>query len=315
MTEVQLDSLTLGEALATGGQGTVFALKNQLSSVFKQYHNPANPEFNEQALAWLVAERTRISFEGRAVDEWAAWPSAVVKDGAQTVGFLMRRVPAEFTIAINGQAKLADLSFLASKPRPLWAQVPLPSDEECVQLIHHLAGAMRALHQRSVVIGDISFLNVVWARTPSPRVMLLDCDGMRRGTDPPVLPQAETLDWEDPLARPNSPPTIERDRYKLALAVMRVLTRDLEAKPTPTISAQLRGLSGPSADRVLTLLRMAAGPLESRPSASDWIAALSMRDSVPVSMPSRRKIDSPPSKPELLGERPRSYRPVQPPSR
>lgn len=293
----------------------MFALEDQPANVFKQYHNPADPEFNEQALQWLVAERAGIAFEGRAVDEWAAWPSAVVKDGAQAVGFLMRRVPVDFTITINGQAKLADLSFVASQPRPLWAQVPLPSDEECVQLVHHLAGAMRALHQRGVVMGDISFLNVVWARTPSPRIMLLDCDGMRRGTDPPVLPQAETLDWEDPLAPSGSPPTIERDRYKLALAVLRVLTRDLEATPTPTTRVELRGLSGPSTDRVLALLQAAAGPLALRPSASDWIAALSMRDSVPISMPSPRTIDGPPAKPELLGEQPRSYRPVQPPPR
>jgi hypothetical protein len=313
MSEIQLNRLRLGEVIETGGQGMVYAVEDPPNTAFKRYHKPSDPLFNEQALAWLVEERTSISLAGVPVDEWAAWPTTVVRDGARTVGFLMPLVPPDFYITIGGKPKLAHLHFVASTPGVMWADVPLPSDEQCVQLVAHLAGAVRALHHRGAVIGDISFGNIVWASAPRPRVMLLDCDGMRRGTRPPVLPQAETPDWVDPLAPPNTPPTSDRDCYKLALAVMRVLTRDLTAAPTPQTTARLRGLSGPDADRVLALLRAAAGPAGSRPKASEWVAALSARESVAVGRPTPRTIDAPPAKPELLGDQPRTYRPVDPP--
>ena len=313
MSEVQLADLTLGDTLATGGQGAVMALANDPLTVFKRYHNPADPAFDEGTLAWLVQERSRISSAGNPVDEWAAWPSVLVRDGNRAVGFLMPRVPSEFTLDIGGRPKLADLSFLATEPGPLWADVPLPSDEERVQIVQSLASAMRSLHQRKIVVGDVSFANVIWARTPRPRVMLLDCDGMCHPLRAPVLPQAETLDWDDPMAPPGTPPTLDRDRYKLALAVLRVLNRDLQIRPDPNHRAHLRGLQEPTASAVHQLLADAAGPIGTRPSAADWVTALSARATVPIGKLVPRKIDAPPPKPDLLGGGKRTYRPVTPP--
>src|SRR6218665_3795507 len=186
MSEIQLGTLTLGDEIAAGGQGSVTALKSDLATVLKRYHDASGPDFNAETLRWLVAERSRIFLAGSPVEEWSAWPKAVVRHGGRVVGFLMPRVPEAFTIEIGGRSRLADLSYLAAEPSPLWADVPLPTDEERVRVLYHLAAAMQALHHRDIVMGDVSFANIIWARTPRPRVMLIDCDGMRPPSRQPV---------------------------------------------------------------------------------------------------------------------------------
>jgi hypothetical protein len=159
---------------------------------------------------------------------------------------------------------------------------------------------------------------VLWAGAPRPRIMLLDCDGMRREGRDPVLPQAETLDWNDPLAGPGTKttPTIDRDCYKLALAVLRILTRSLDARPTPATTVDPGLFEQPdTAQRVESLLRQAGGPVGSRPTAKQWALALSGRTFVPVTTPAqRRTINAPQPQPDMLnGAQPREYRSVVPP--
>jgi hypothetical protein len=314
VTEVQLSALSLGDCLASGGQGSIYAITDDPGIVFKRYHNPADPALAAATLRFLVAERSMIAFAGSPVDEWAAWPAATVCADGRPIGFLMKRVGPEFAITIRGRDKLADLSYLATEPGPLWADVPLPTDQDRVRILHHLAGAMHALHQRGIVFGDVSFANVLWAQSPRPKIMLLDCDGMRPSGRPAVLPQTETLDWDDPMAPARSAPTIEQDRYKLSLAVLRVLARSLDARPHADLCPPMNGLDQSTAVRVGQLLMAAAGHPAARPSAADWANVLSGRVTVPVPLLVARKIDGPPPKPDVLSNAPRVFRPVVPPT-
>jgi hypothetical protein len=318
MSTTPRSSLAVGEKLADGGQGKVFALSNDPEHVFKEYHNPDDPLFRPDMLQHLVDDRAQLVYAGAKVDDWAAWPVSVVTDGPKTVGFLMRRVPAEFALRVRGKDKLAELGYLGSAPKPLWGPIQLPTPQERIEIAQDLAGAMDALHQRKIVIGDLSFANVLWTGSPRPRIMFLDCDGMRPEGRDPVLPQAETLDWGDPLADPNARtgPTIDRDCYKLALAVLRILTRSLNARPDPTTTLD-RALfeHAEAAERVETLLRAAAGPVGSRPTAKQWTAALSGRAFVSVTKPPRaRTIEAPQPQPDMFDRgQPRKYQRVVPP--
>ncbi|MBY9075963.1 hypothetical protein K1X13_14105 [Nocardioides sp. WL0053] len=284
--------------------------------MFKRYHDPQNPAFSSDALVKLVMERHKISYAGQPVDEWAAWPNEVVVDGPSTVGFLMRRVPDEFFVQISGRRHPAELSFLAAQSSPLWGDLRLPTLPERLAILHNLAGAVQALHQRGVVLGDISFANILWSARGAGRMMLIDCDGMCKQGARPVLPQAETIDWNDPLASPGAGTDMDRDRYKLALAVIRVLTKSLDARPgADRVEPAPTGVSDRLASSVNQLLGRAAGPVGSRPSAHEWAALLSGRDSRPVgSTSTRSKGAAPDPKPGLLrSSQPRQYRPVEPP--
>ncbi|MER7609608.1 hypothetical protein [Nocardioides sp. NPDC127503] len=310
---VQLSSLNLGDQLAEGGQGAVHELLDQPELVFKRYLYPDSPAFRPDALQRLVDCRPSIAFSGRSVDEFAAWPTAVVNDGTRTVGFLMRRVPTGFTLAIGGKVLLADLSYLATEPKPIWGDVDLPGMSEKVQVLQHLAGAVDAFHARQIVVGDISYANVLWSRDPQPRVMLIDCDGMRHAGMESVLPQADTPDWEDPMPPAGYAPGPDQDRYKLALAVRRVLTSSLDARLTSS-SPDLSEVGG-AGPKLEALLARAAGPAGTRPSAREWFDALSGRATQPVRQGERREIDAPAARPDLLtsSTSERKFRPVTPP--
>lgn len=314
MIDTQLGSLSLGAKLGDGGQGNVYELSGDPGQVFKQYHDPAHPSFSVASLDALIAMRDKLSLSGRAIDRWAAWPSSVVRSGKDAVGFLMPRVSVEFTFDARGKRRLSELGILlAKKSNPLFAGVALPNFDQRVAILRNLAAAVRTLHEHRIVIGDLSFANVLWALDPEPRIMLIDCDGMRVDGLPAVLPQAETPDWDDPVAGRHTQPTFDRDCYKLALAVMRVLGQQIDCRPTELDDFAFDGLDMPMAQRVRGLLGQAAGPEGARPTARAWEAALSDRVTVPVQPGARRTVTAPGPKPQLLGDGVRKFRPVAPP--
>lgn len=318
MTAVQLSTLRIGDQLDDGGQGVVFALLDRPGQVLKRYHNPDDPQFNAAALRRLVAARDSITYAGRPVEKFAAWPSAVVIDGSKTVGFLMPRVPEdEFMLQIRSSRRLANLSYLAQVPPPLWGSVELPDDAEKLQILRFLAGVVEALHNRGIVLGDISFGNVLWARGGEPRVMVIDCDGMRSEGGVSVLPPVDTIDWDDPKAGRGAAPSKDQDRYKLAMAVLRVVSRTLDARPEDSGDHDFSQL-GPAGGRIKALLVEASGSAGSRPVAAKWVAALSDRQTRPIPTgTSRRPIDAPPPQPSLLVKKDdvretRSVKPLRP---
>ncbi|WP_369247067.1 hypothetical protein [Streptomyces sp. R41] len=135
------------------------------------------------------------------------------------------------------------------------------------------------LHALGLVVGDVSQANVLWAVRPGPAPYLLDCDGVRLVGRPPVLEQADTPDWHDPLAAPGAV-TVDSDRYKVALVVGRVLSQDAYVAP----GKPLRPLPGVLDDRreiaVTALWEQAAGPRGGRPHLGQWRTALAGRDTI-----------------------------------
>jgi len=315
VSDVQLASLALGNKLGDGGQGSVHELVGDPRRVYKQYHNPKDPSFCVESLEALIAVRDKLVLSGRPVDDWAAWPSAIVRSGNDPVGFIMPRVPADFTFDARGKSRLSELGVLAKKPGPLFDGITLPNRDERIAILRHLAGAVSTLHEHGIVIGDLSFANILWARTPTPRIMLIDCDGMRLQNRPAVLPQAETPDWDDPLDAGSAAPTFDRDCYKLALAVLRVLGQTIDSRPADFDPASLDGLESGVAQRIRQSIAGSMGPVGTRPTARSWVSALSERATRPVQPGLRRVVAAPSAKPELLGSQERKFRSVTPPKK
>ena len=87
------------------------------------------------------------------------------------------------------------------------------------------------LHKRDLVFGDVSATNTLFALDPKPRIMIIDCDAVRRVGAASVVEQLQTPDWEPPEARDygrvlhgDIPQTRETDSYKLGLFILRTLT-------------------------------------------------------------------------------------------
>lgn len=314
MKQVDLTALSIGAELGDGGQGKVYAVVGVPDVAFKRFHDSAAAGLVPQALDELDARAADLRAGGRPVQEWAAWPHTQVTERGRCIGFLMPLVPERFTLHVGGRPRLADLSYLATDPKPMWGQVYLPDTSVRVEILAQYCTVVQALHDRDLVIGDMSFGNVLWSAAPTPGVMLLDCDGIRPEGGRSLLPQYDTLDWHDPVAVPAVSADRDRDRYKLALAVLRVLTRSLSMRPE-ALGQYALDIPEESAARIRALAARAAGPIGTRPSATEWRSALRARRTVTVAKPTPRTVDAPAPHPELLMSRgERRTRPVTPPS-
>lgn len=288
MNEIQLSDLSLGRHIAQGSQGRIIELDDHPGTVAKLYRTRELGLVDGRALAELVRIRGLVESEGLQVDHFAAWPHTVVLDGLRTAGFLMQRVHDPFLAGFGPVTALAELGLLVDT-----GDVRSPGIYERVLLMRALAAVMDALHRQGLVLGDLSPRNIAWSVSPIPRVMLLDCDGIRPAGEDGVLPPADTRGWEDPTNL-GLPPTADSDRFKLALTIARVLTGDRNAAPALRPDLTFAGQAGILVGPLTRLMDQAAGPPGLRPTASQWATVLDARSPwagasppVPPAMPSR----------------------------
>lgn len=316
---VPLATLTLGDRLGDGGQAEVFLVANRPGQAFKRYHDHVLPKLRADVLEELAAETPQLTIEARSITYWATWPTETVTSGARVVGFLMPLLDPVFSMSEGRlKGKHANFSYLATDPRPYWGNVRLPSQADRVRLLASLAGILQQLHHRKMVVGDLSWANVLWSQSPQLRVILLDCDGIRPPKGTPVSPQLDSPDWKDPGAIRGIEPDADRDCYKLALMVLRVLSRDLNARPGTERGHRLPDLSADLSSAIDSLLVRSAGPPGTRPTATEWRQTLQGRSIQAVAAPAparRAELNWPDGKARLAGaEIERTYRPVTPPA-
>ena len=290
---VDLATLDLGERIGEGGEGEVLLLEGSPHTVFKRYSSRQLAARRQSTLESQTKTRSLLRVDGETIDRWSAWPHTLVFDQGQPVGFLMPRIPNEFTVVIADRIYLADLSYLASQPKPIWGtKFVSPNTSSRLEILGKLAAVLDVLHSRGYVYGDISFANVVWSARGQSRIMLLDCDGVTDTQSGVVDAPKDTVDWHDPLSI-GTTPNADTDSYKLSLAVLRVLTQQLAPRPRVGQHWHLPDDLHPETERsIRQLLQRAAGPSGQRPSAAEWVRVLRRRDSVPLSPVTRRPITS-----------------------
>jgi len=283
MADIDEAALQRGVELGSGGQGWVYRVHgHQEPQAFKKYKDPTTVD--PSALKALVdlpgqlppSERDRLR-------EQTAWPLARIYDKGQLSGFLMREIPGRF-MAPNGAGamKKRELQYLLYPRKPLWGDiVPASgvSTQTRVDVAREFTGLVAMLHSRTLVIGDVSMMNVLWTGTDGQPVtiFLIDCDGIRRLGQ--VSKQFTTRGWEDPN-QPATGPDLETDRYKLALAVGRVLSCQAEIYPKDDPLTLPSDLPDGVAARIETLWKQAAGPYGQRPDANQWLNAFANRSEI-----------------------------------
>lgn len=312
---VALSDLNLGPRLGDGAQAEVFPVNNRAGQAFKRYRDNVLPGLRADVLEELVVEGDQLNLEARPITHWATWPTETVLDDGRVVGFLMPLLDPVFLMSEGNLAgEDASFSYLAVEPAPFWGEVRLPGQADRAKLLALLAGVLQQLHHRRMVVGDLSWSNVLWAQAPELRVILLDCDGIRPPKGTPVSKQLDSPDWNDPLAAPHSDPDADRDCYKLSLMVLRVLSQDLNARPSAQGGHWLPDLEPDTAEAIDRLLVRSAGDVGKRPTATEWRQALQGRSVRPMTVPipaPRMELSWPGGQPRpanALSER--RYRPV-----
>lgn len=276
--DVPLGTLRLKDRVGDGGQGEVYVVDGPGRLLYKSYREPHKVAGGE--LADLVALRqARTPGDRGRLDREAAWPLCRVVDAGRVTGFLMRRAPDAMTwLTSRGDTRLIELSYLLRPPKDAWRAVPQPAPAERYALVLAVVELLARLHALGLVVGDVSQANVLWAVRPGPAVHLLDCDGVRVAGRPPVLDQADTPDWHDPLA--GGSVTVDSDRYTAALVVGRVLAQDAYATPGTPLSPLPGVLDERRENAVRALWEQAAGPRGTRPHLGQWRTALVGRESI-----------------------------------
>jgi hypothetical protein len=303
--DVDEQTLTLGPELGSGGQGRVRRVEGQGEPlVFKEYKvSGADPG----ALKLLVDFPATLQlYEREFLQGCSAWPLARVFKNGQVSGFLMREIPAHFMAPNSaGSLKMREVQYLVYDRKPMWGDnVPAAgiSAQARISVATAFVELMSMLHAKTLVIGDVSMNNVLWTTRSedATEIFLIDCDGIRGLGSRPVLPQADTLDWNDPRQKPQAGPDMDTDRYKIALLVGRVLSAAAYLRPGEPLRP-VPGVPARMAARLAVLWQRAAGPCGTRPAASQWSMALSNRDEIPMRVPGpvRERYPSMISKAEL----------------
>lgn len=240
------------------------------------------PSYGLEALVRLnegLAPRQREAF-----DRSFNWPVRVVVDGKDgAAGVILPLLPDTYFVKLRLSSgtsvrKPAEAQFLF-KDSAYCARVGIafPDEEQRRQLCRSLTYALGLLDRADIVYGDLSSRNLLFRLSPKPSVMLVDCDAVRsQGGAAACGHQPHSPDWEPPEAidarrrKDSTGYSIQSkttDRYKLGLAILRILTPgdgcSTNIDPRP-VRAHIPG-------SLYTMLERSLGKdPHARPSAKDW---------------------------------------------
>ena len=289
--KVDEDELGQLKPLAKGGMAEVFDLPDFRIGehpgwplVYKRFKKATRP-IPIFGLEALVKLRDGLQPDQQKVmDQQFNWMVRVVVDGQHGAsGILLPRLDGTyFTKKYNSYGEVSEGPCEAQNLTATddffqrW-RIPNPSMEQRFLLCRSLALGLGKLHRAEVIYGDLSLRNFLYRLEPSVSVMFVDTDAVRpKGGSSPLGRQPHTGDWEPPeaLAAQRNGNKVgfaiqnfETDRYKLGLAILRILarvprageTRDpnhiRSAVPKSTFSMLQNSLHGKPADR---------------PTAKDW---------------------------------------------
>lgn len=290
---MRVDERDLGrlQPLARGGMAELFDLPDfrigehpDWPMVYKRFKRAVRPVpvFGLEALVKL---RDGLHpDQQKAMDQQFNWMlRVVVDDQPGAAGILLPRLDG--TYFAKKYNSYGEVSEKPNEAQNLTAtdvffqrwRIPNPSMEERLLICRSLSLGMGKLHRAEVIYGDLSLRNFLYRLEPTVSVMFVDTDAVRpKGGRSALGVQPHTGDWEPPeavaAARKGDKvgfavQNFETDRYKLGLAILRILARVPRAGetrdpnhlrsviPATTLSLLHNSLRGRPADR---------------PTAKDW---------------------------------------------
>jgi DNA-binding helix-hairpin-helix protein with protein kinase domain len=252
---IDLSTVTVREAdlgprheIGAGGTAKVQAIPSYLvhespggSWVYKKYKAKYRP-VSLYGMQSLVRQRAAFGEDQRKIfDRSLNWPVRVVVDDHDgAAGVILPLLAEELFISLHLSSgavkrKPAEGQFLfMDRAYCVRTRIPYLEDEQRKQICRSLCYAMALLDRAGVVYGDLSSRNFLFRLVPRPSVVLVDCDAVRlTGSAAGFGLQPHSPDWEPPEAirsrrrKDSAGYSIQNkstDRYKLGLAILRILT-------------------------------------------------------------------------------------------
>lgn len=240
------------------------------------------PLYGLAAISRVLSE---LETEHRAaVERFFNWPLRVVVDDAEgAAGVILPLIPDEYFVNLHltsgsVRRRPAEAQYLFCDSRYCSTmRIPFLDEQARRALCRSLSYALGLLDRADVVYGDLSARNILFRLNPRPAVMLVDCDAIRlTGGAAALGRQPHSPDWEPPEAlrakrlRDSTGYCIQSkatDRYKLGLAILRILTPGPGCS-TSVDSARARGVLPPKLYALLEQSLSNDGNV--RPSARTW---------------------------------------------
>ncbi len=289
MTDQSGTKVLLGDCVGKGGEGAVYKLGSDSALVAKVYHKPLAP---------LRVNKLRAMTSGNNADvtKFAAWPQALLSNGGEVRGFVMRRVDGR------------DIHELYN-PKTRRSEFPSADFRFLVRTAANVARAFAAIHARGCVIGDVNHGSVKVSTAAT--TTLIDCDSFQIadssrtyfcevGVGPFTPPEVQGKDFSSFARTPN------HDLFGLAVLIFQLLmmgrhpfagrysgpgdmtiekaigeyrfaygkrSRQMLMEPPPH-SLPLSALSPEVEGLFEAAFSQDAGARNSRPTAERWIASL-----------------------------------------
>lgn len=153
----------LGLALAKGGEGTVYEIRQTTATVAKIYHKPFTQDRTEKIVA-MPGMRTE------ALSRLTAWPIELLRTRASGhgIGFLMPRVANKKNI------------HLLYGPKSRLQEFPRADLRFLVRVAANIARAFAVVHEHNCVIGDVNHGSIMVAEDAT--VSLIGCNSFQINT-------------------------------------------------------------------------------------------------------------------------------------
>ncbi|MGH2497468.1 MAG: helix-hairpin-helix domain-containing protein [Ktedonobacteraceae bacterium] len=161
--------ISLGAELARGGEGTIYKIRNDPSSVAKIFHKPSKEKADK--IQAMISNPPHDTAERDLGHTSIAWPKACIMNAnQQCVGFTMPY------IYIDESHKYHPL-FVAYNPQTRLKTIAALTWDYLLLIAHNVAFIVKELHDKGYVIGDINESNFLFTNTGL--VTLVDCDSVQ----------------------------------------------------------------------------------------------------------------------------------------
>jgi hypothetical protein len=310
---VQRSALGRIEPLATGGTAKVYrcpdlSLPGLGDLVFKEYKPKTRQSAGPSLLSGLLSlAQFRESLTRKQREGWdrkLIWPLRVVVEGNEAVGILMKLIPREYFITVrtltgSSVTKPAEIDMvLGSDLDAQRFDFPRLSVKSRLTLCSQIVATYALVHQRGLIVGDVSARNLVFNDGAlGPRTLLVDCDSFRViGKRAAFGNQPHTGSWEPPEAleaaarlkaarrAPTPSPSDlarygalsmtqskETDVYKIGLLIVRILDHGRNKSRNRNPAEALRIIDGNLPRGSGAVLRAALDPdPKNRPGLLEW---------------------------------------------
>lgn len=278
--KIEITSLGQLTHLNTGGEGIVYKCSQYPDKAFKLYKKEVEHEIDLVALEKSVQIFHALpSGERPHFEERTAWPEMIVVENGVAVGFLMPLLRDEMyceygaVTETNTITQLREWQFLAYRKH--WSNPNIstnlqePSKDQLLELIIDFSKTVFLMHQHKLVIGDISFRNILWCTDGYLKTVLIDCDGIRHEGLRGPLAAKQTPDWID-FDRQTGSTDRMTDLFKLGLANYRGYFGAGAGYPSDAQPPEL----STAADQAVFELSKRAVLSQAKPSATDWVYTL-----------------------------------------